>query len=182
MARPPVPSNMAVVSLPGGAAACRIDLLDGDREVCGYAWVDAEDAELVKGFRWYRNSGYVERAVHARIAKGKYSKRHVMLHRHLLGLDGVAGIEIDHIDGDPLNNRRSNLRVVTHAQNMQNRRKQSGTSSRYRGVHWNSQRSKWRAGLRVDGRFVDLGHFADEDEAGAVARKARAELHTHATN
>jgi hypothetical protein len=87
--------------------------------------------------------------------------------------------EVDHRDGDPLNNRRSNLRVVTSAQNAQNLAA-TLRSSRYRGVDWHKPRKRWRARATVGGVVHHLGHFSSEEqaaEAGAdVSRAAHAVL------
>jgi hypothetical protein len=83
--------------------------------------------------------------------------------------------EIDHIDHDGLNNRRSNLRAATSSQNKMNRRKRSGTSSAFLGVSSNGE--KWRAQLVAHGQKYELGLFNSEIEA-ARARDAKAkELH-----
>src|SRR5208282_1047840 len=77
-------------------------------------------------------------------------------------------IERDHIDGDGLNNRRYNLRSVTHSQNMHNARKpiKPGSSSRFKGVAFQARlkRRPWQA--RIGDRH--LGYFATEEEAGAA--------------
>lgn len=72
-----------------------------------------------------------------------------------------AGSEVDHIDGDGLNNTKTNLRIVSHKQNQQNIRPRVGVSSKYKGVSWHNQAQKWRAYLR--GRH--LGLFEDETSA-----------------
>lgn len=80
------------------------------------------------------------------------------------------GFQIDHRDGDGLNNRRKNLRIATSTQNKQaKRRKPNGCSSRFRGVYWNTRKKKWLAQIykRIDGvskRFY-AGSFTSEIEA-----------------
>lgn len=95
----------------------------------------------------------------------------IYLHRYLLGLQPGDGLEGDHKDGDPLNNRRSNLRVCTHALNHQNKAKYRGTS-RFRGVSLDS-RGKWYAYGKIDGKMKNLGRYDDEEEAGRVAEEWR---------
>jgi hypothetical protein len=71
---------------------------------------------------------------------------------------------VDHINGDTLDNRRSNLRVVTSAQNAANSRPRGGTS-RYKGVAWNEEKQQWTSRLTAFGVRYFLGYFDNEDEA-----------------
>lgn len=76
-----------------------------------------------------------------------------------------ADMEIDHIDADPLNNRISNLRLVTRSQNECNKRKRRNTKSSFKGVSWNSQKGKWMATAAINGKVRHVGFFATEIEA-----------------
>mgnify|MGYP002394429318 FL=1 len=67
----------------------------------------------------------------------------------------------------------SNLRIISIKDNNQNRANQKGARSRYRGVHWDKQKRKWRAEHYLNGRRYHLGFFDSEDEAGAVAARWR---------
>jgi hypothetical protein len=78
---------------------------------------------------------------------------------------------VDHRNRNRLDNRRGNLRVVTHAENMMNVGANKGSTSRYRGVSWNKRRSKWIASFR--GRH--LGCFDSEGDAARCAARARNE-------
>ena len=134
----------------------------------GYTQVDATDAEGVRAVRWWRSvEGYVT---------GKVGGKNYRLHRYLL--DPPASMEVDHIDGNPLNNSRSNLRLATRAQNRRNSRKQPGCTSRYKGVTWFKGRDCWLAQIhyRVGPgrtRCEKLGQYRDEAAAArAYARGA----------
>lgn len=94
------------------------------------------------------------------------SGRTVYLHRVVCELQPGDGHVVDHINGDSLDNRRQNLRVVTNAENQRNRRPRTYGTSQYRGVYWNKAQAKWVARAMVDYRFVSLGSFDDEDKAG----------------
>ena len=134
----------------------------------GVALVDDEDAEQVLAFSWYRHE--VKGKACARSSRAGY------LHRFVCGLERGDGKEVDHRDGNGLDNSRSNLRVVTHAQNQQNRHRQAGRRSRHRGVSWWSDRGLWRVVVKVDGVRHQGGNFHDQDEAGRVAREMRQRL------
>lgn len=85
------------------------------------------------------------------------------LHRLLMGFP--EGMDVDHRDGNGLNNLRSNLRVATRTQNSLNRDRSSTNSSGYKGVFWNAQRGKWYARLTVSGIGRKRGYFATPEEA-----------------
>ena len=140
--------------------------------------VDDADAGLLAGFRWHRNHGYAVRTF--RDPANWRRRRGVSAHRLIMGLRFGDGQEVDHINGDRLDNRRGNLRVCTRAQNAQNllvhRENNSGLPrSGHRGVKWNTEKSKWRAGATVNGKYHYLGYYATAEEASAVVTQWRAE-------
>lgn len=155
-----------------------LPLRDRAGSVVDHAFVDPEDYQALKDFRWCLSKGYVVRAVwHS----GRQQAVLIQLHREILGLSPGDGWEADHENGNPLDNRRSNLRVATHAQNLQNRKSGYGSSS-FRGVSWHKRKMKWAAGVKVDGKRHNLGLFDDEEEAARVAADARRKLMPYTTN
>ena len=84
---------------------------------------------------------------------------------------------LDHVDGNPSNNRISNLRPATHVQNMRNRRKHKNNTSGIKGVRKNRNGSKWAAYIQIDGKNTNLGSFDSAEEAADAYRKASLELH-----
>ncbi len=136
----------------------------------GYvAIVDDEDYAALAGDRWFViDQGlrrYAWRWEYARDGRG--TRRRLIMHR--LIVQAPSHLEVDHIDGDGLNNQRSNIRLCSKSQNQGNQRIRSGTS-RYKGVHWSAGKLKWEAKIKVsvDGRKLTryLGRYADEAEAG----------------
>lgn len=123
------------------------------------AYIDKEDYELVKDYTWNirdRDNGYSGyRSISTRI-NGKT----VTLCALLTGYDYC-----DHIDRDPLNNRRSNLREATHTENMRNCSKRRDNTSGYIGVIWNKRAKKWEAQLSLAHKNLHLGKFEDKEEA-----------------
>jgi hypothetical protein len=103
------------------------------------------------------------------------------LHRLILGLVPGDGLEVDHINGDPLDNRRANLRAVTRAQNCQNVVSFAGSTSPYRGVSWSVGRGMWLARGYTNGRQHFLGYFTSELQAASVVSAWR-EAHMPYTN
>lgn len=140
--------------------------------VRAYALVDAADAEQVLAHRWHlKDGGYVVRDAPRAEGRGRGKLR---LHRQIMGLERGDPREVDHENGNPLDCRRSNLRVCTHAQNGQNLRRGFGTSS-HRGVALFARTGRWQAYATVDGRRHHLGYFAGEEEAAAAAASWRAQ-------
>jgi len=89
-------------------------------------------------------------------------RKTIRMHRFILGLK--EGELVDHINRDGLDNRRENLRVASHSQNMRNRRLLDGKSSKYRGVVL-VRDGVWVATIGEDGKSIHLGSFTSEEEA-----------------
>jgi len=101
--------------------------------------------------------------------------------REILGLSVDDKREVDHINGDTLDNRRANLRVVTKEQNNMNRRKRKGCSSKYKGVSLDRDhgRALWKAyigGKSTGGKRIILGRFKKERDAALAYNEAAKEL------
>ena len=80
----------------------------------------------------------------------------------------------DHLNHNPLDNRRKNLRLSTDEQNRKNRRKYSNNRSGYKGVSFSKRESKWVANLMIQGKYKHLGYFeSKEDAAHAYDEAAR---------
>ena len=94
--------------------------------------------------------------------KWQGEKRKVYLHRILIGV--TPDRRVDHINGNGLDNRRSNLRVCSNAENMRNMRRGRGRSI-YKGVAWFTRDECWRAYIVMDAKQIHLGYFATEVEA-----------------
>jgi len=82
--------------------------------------------------------------------------------------------EIDHIDGDRLNNRISNLRAVTRLENLRNQARQKNNTSGVTGVVWRKDRAKWQSSIKVNWRRKHLGYFDSFDDAVAARTLAEA--------
>jgi hypothetical protein len=93
------------------------------------------------------------------------------MHREIAGPG--PGQVVDHINHDGLDNRRCNLRVCSHAENVRNQRGQYGRSSRYKGVSRDRRLGKWRAQIWHNGKHTYLG-LHDSETAAAEAYNAKA--------
>jgi hypothetical protein len=129
--------------------------------------LDDEDAELVIGKTLYiAPNGYV---YYSRWENGRSIPR--TLHALIMGTP--EGLHTDHINGDKLDNRRSNLRVVSPSKNQANRRKRHpANTSGVRGVGLFEGGPKWRAQIMVDRKQRHLGLFNTLDEAAAARQAA----------
>jgi hypothetical protein len=127
-----------------------------------YAYVDAADYEELSRYKWCLRGGYAGRYENGKI---------IFMHRQIMS--PPRGMIVDHIDHNRLNNCRANLRVCTRRQNTCNRRKRTGSSSRFKGVSRGKGHRKWRVELLSRGRKIWVGSFTDEVEAArAYDRKA----------
>ncbi|MGN6564386.1 MAG: HNH endonuclease [Thermomicrobiales bacterium] len=144
----------------------------------GYtAVIDDEDAERVLAHKWHADVEDGGKRIYAvrneTIAKGK--RRIVRLHRFLMG--EPDGVEVDHRDGNTLNNRRSNLRLATRKENARNVRKRATNRSGYKGVSWHARDRLWHARIMIDGRLISVGYFKNLDDAAAAYAAAAQRLH-----
>lgn len=127
------------------------------------AVIDAELAPKVGQHNWHAYP------MGARMYARTYTQvngktRALFLHQLVTGK--CYGLDVDHIDGDPLNNRRSNLRLATRAQNIRNSNKcHRPTSSVYKGVTLLRKNQRWWSKIRVDGGAIALGCYSTPEDA-----------------
>jgi hypothetical protein len=147
-------------------AYCEIPLRAKDGSVRAIALVDQPDYIDLSRHCWCCTSeGYA-----ARYHKGIY----VRMHRVIMGLSPGDGVQVDHINGNRLDNRRANLRVCTHAINNRNQKRTgyAGNASGVRGVT-RAPSGAWRARVRIDGQLHHIGCFPTIELAGAAAEEFR---------
>lgn len=126
--------------------------------------VDDEDYAELATYKWHRHHlGYAQRLVYKYISKGQYSKKSVLMHRHIM--KPPKNMVIDHINRDKLDNRKINLRVVTQAENTFNKGIQSNNKSGYRCIHWDNTRKKWVVQVKILNKNKFVGRFGDFQEA-----------------
>ena len=139
-----------------------------------FALVDDEDYERVSRFKW--SAAVRKHAVYGYRQSGPKKKRvNVMLHAFIL--DPPDGLEVDHVDRNGLNNRRSNLRLATRSQNLANTKLSRRNSSGVKGVRYDKERNKWRAEISATGIRYFLGRFDTKEEACGARSEAAGRLH-----
>lgn len=132
-----------------------------------YALVDDEDFERVNQYKWHCSAcGY------AMCRKGKH-----LIYMHHSILDIPKGMFVDHINRNGLDNRKSNLRIVTHSQNMINRKFQKNNKSGVTGIRWNKKDKRWIAQIRFDCKLLYLGSYTNKKDAIKVRRDAEKKYH-----
>jgi hypothetical protein len=124
-------------------------------------FVSDEDAGLLESHQWH-----IHRSGTKLYVRGypRGSRKNGLVYLHRVILSGVP--EVDHRDGDGLNNRRANLRPATRSQNCSNKS--------VKGVHFDGRTQKWRAEVQFCGTRYRLGRFATQQEA-VEARNAKAQ-------
>jgi HNH endonuclease len=153
----------------------RLDVLD-ERDVYYidlthglFAIIDANDLHIVCTFEWRAKWDNHSKTYYACAGprNGK-TRRHIQMHRLLMGLEQGDPLQVDHKNGNGLDNRRSsNIRVATVQQNSFNNKRKSGKSGK-RGVQSLGPNRNWRARIRENGKDVHLGVFSTPEEAYAV--------------
>lgn len=135
------------------------------------ALVDDADFEALAKYKWQAKRDKKTWYVYRRARKSDGEKGLMSMHRQIM----VAGPgrEVDHKDGDGLNNQRDNLRLCSHAQNMCNHQhKTDGCSSLYKGVCWRKDVARWVAKIRVSRRLIHLGLFDSQEDAAQAYNQA----------
>ena len=145
-----------------------------------HAIVDAADYTWLSQWTWRAlNQPHGFRAVRDSPRAG--GKRG-LIWMHRVIMDVPDGVSIDHINHNPLDNRRSNLRICTIAENNRNSRSHKGSSSQYRGVHWDIPRGKWRVQIGSDKKVKHLGDYSCEIEAAKAYDAAARTYHGEFAN
>lgn len=139
--------------------------------------VDDEDYDWLNQWKWCADAGknnimYAIRKENIGRIDGKYKRKKIRLHRAIIG--AKKGEIVDHINGDGLDNRKTNLRIVTHRQNCQNLH--INKTSEYPGVSFDRSKRKWAAHIRINKKTKFLGNFNSEIEAFNTYKRAVHEL------
>jgi len=146
--------------------------------------VDIEDFNLLYNltYSWhlfYNKSNreyYAKSTMYLGSVNGKGKYKVYFVHQYLFNKNKENELTIDHVDHNPLNNRRENIRFITNENNLKNRGKlNNNNKSGYRNVSWNKSINKWIVQLQINRKNTVLGEFDFEelDKAGAFAKEMR---------
>jgi hypothetical protein len=121
---------------------------------------DADYDKVVAAGSWYAQRQRNKTKWYAAINRWENGKsRKIYLHRFLMNTD----IEVDHVDGNGLNNQRYNLRECTRKENNRNKTvSDTKNHTIHKGVYWIADKHKWRAIICVDRKNIHLGYFVEE--------------------
>ncbi len=139
-----------------------------------FAVIDEADYELVSGHKWFAHKPHQRPSWYAN-ANIRRDGRWGIIRMHRVIMDAPAGMEVDHRDGDGLNNTRANLRLATKSQNMANRGAPRANKTGLKGAFPCGK--GWMSRIRHQGKQIYIGFYATPEEAhAAYAAKAR-EIH-----
>lgn len=122
------------------------------------ASVDDCDYEELSKYKWRWSRGYAKRN-----EKSPNDRKMIAMHRVICGTPD--GMETDHIDGNKLNNTRSNLRICSHMENMRNRGRQKNNTTGFKGVYFQKSKNRFVAQINIGGKPKYLGSFQSAEEA-----------------
>jgi hypothetical protein len=124
------------------------------------AIVDDQDYEMLSHWKWsVMHNGqkwYAQRVDYE-------NRKTILMHRVIT--DAPSGMDVDHANGDGLDNRRENLRVCTRSQNLANQSAKPNNLSGYKGVSWDKRMTRWIAFISVNNKTINLGRFDSREKA-----------------
>ncbi len=140
-----------------------IILKDGQK-----AEVDDEDYDMLSKFKWHCLNGYAK----------SFSERHILA-MHRLVTHAQKGLEVDHLNGNRLDNRRSNLRVCTKSVNLQSRKLPKNNTSGYRGVFFQPKSifHPWHTHIAFNKKIIYVGSYTNKKDAALAYDLKAVELY-----
>ena len=130
-----------------------------------HAIVDEDRFPDISKFKWHLSKvrggcGYAKRVEYVR-GEGGCKRKTIYMHQQVVGQKGV-----DHINGDTLDNRGTNLRACTHRNNIRNKGRQKNNTSGFKGVSWCKIMNRWVARIKTEGgHYPTMGYFCKAEEA-----------------
>mgnify|MGYP001594937357 CR=1 FL=1 len=118
------------------------------------AIIDYDDYEKVSKYKWCFSGKYA-----VRVKQGKT----ILMHRFIMSTP--KGFDTDHINDNGLDNRKSNLRICSHSQNLMNHKLNQNNTSGYKNISWDKQLNHWRVSIWVNNKRVINKLFKDINNA-----------------
>ena len=138
-----------------------------------FAIVDDCDFNWLNQWNWQLTTGRCDYAYrYLQVDKERYT---ILMHRMIIGICGIEGVFVDHINRDSLDNRMGNLRLCSRSENTANSKKRKGCTSKYKGVSKRKDCDRWVAGIKNGNKKVYLGLYYKEEDAAKVYDKAAKE-------
>ena len=126
-----------------------------------FTLVDDEDYEEIKKYKWWLvSAGYAGRKI-----GNRKNRKPLYLHRYIL--KAPKGTVVDHLNGNKLDNQKSNIRICTQSHNLQNKKITKNSTSKYRGVSWSEYHKKWHSRICFKQKKTHVGYFDNEKIAAA---------------
>jgi len=145
-----------------------------------FAIVDDEMYDYLNQWKWFANNHngkfYVVRNI--TVSNNKQNK----IYMHRLILKPEKNMVIDHLNGDGLDNRKCNLRICTHAENMRNSKISINNKSGYKGVSYQENRNNYRAQIKFNNKTINIGDFIDPIDAARAYNDAALKYHGEFAN
>lgn len=132
---------------------------------------DEEDWDVIQHFSWFSTTkGYIN------TSDRTFDVQLIPMHRMVLHAEDPKQ-HIDHINGNPSDNRKSNLRVCTQQQNLWNQPARTNNISGYKGVYPNKRRTRWKATIKVNYENIYLGQYDTKEQAALAYNQAAIKYH-----
>lgn len=150
----------------------KLPLRNRKKEIKFWILVDDEDFDWLNQWHWSSTSVKNGRKPYAR---RNPKSGHVYLHRLIKNCPKEK--EVDHINGDTLDNRKRNLRICSKSENSMNHGKRSDNTSGFKGVCWDKATKKWRVEIMVRRKPIYMGVFSSKSKAAKIYNEAAKKLH-----
>jgi hypothetical protein len=134
------------------------------------AIVDDEDFEYLNQWKWCVSNTCGKFYVGRSITVSKNKQKRILIHRFIMKPD--KGMVIDHLDGNPLNNQKNNLRICTHSDNMRNCKISIKNTSGYKGVSFVKKNNTYKSAIKFNKRTIYLGYYIDPIDAARAYNTA----------
>lgn len=136
------------------------------------ALVDDEDYDRLNCNNWYAHKESNIFYALRKVSTGAGKRKTVQMHREIMGMFYGDGRMVDHSNGDGLDNRKENLRLCTNSQNAMNKKSNTGSSSKYKGVSWKKRDKRYEVYVRANKKIIYVGSSTDETEAARMYDEA----------
>lgn len=138
-----------------------------------YALIDDDDYAPVSQFKWGVCGGSKDGGYYA--AHQDKHRKNTYMHRLIIG--DTNGLEVDHINRNRLDNRRSNLRLCTSHQNKLNMKLRIDNTTGYKGLRWRDDVKSWRVNVKIKGKEIQIGYFKNKKDAVRARKDAEAKYY-----